>query len=264
MISLLWKSFYDASAYNYVLKTWKFKTVIYFFFVSLIASIFANLGSIPYLYNFLNDEAKTISSQIPNCKITETGFDFKSDTPLYVKLSNGKDFIGFSENFIPSEKLENLLFAFERDWISFNLTDGFEKRVPYAEILQYYKTIYPNETEILINPDTSLKFIEYLKGVTLLIFPAFNFAFAIMTSTLMLFSVTIPTYLLSLNLMPEIKLTGAIKIALIASTPAIILSSIGGLFSNFGSFVFAMLSFVIVWKMMRRIAILRIEENLKS
>ena len=36
MISLLWKCFYDANAYNLVLKTWKFKTVIYFFFISLI------------------------------------------------------------------------------------------------------------------------------------------------------------------------------------------------------------------------------------
>lgn len=260
MISLLWKCFYDANAYNLVLKTWKFKTVIYFFFISLIASFFADLSSIPYLYKFLSEEADTISSQIPNCKITESGIDLQSENPVYVKLSSGKDFIGFTSGFIPPEKLENLLFAFEKNWISFNLNGDFEKRVPYSEVLQYYKSVYPEKTEIAINPDSALGFIEYLKAATLFAFPVFNFVFAIMSSALMLLSVTIPTYILSINVMPDIKISGAVKIALVASTPAIILSAAGGLLTNIGSFVFAMLSFVIVWKMMRRIALLRLQE----
>lgn len=260
MISLLWKCFYDANAYNSVLKTWKFKTVIYFFFISFIASCFADLSSIPYLHKFLSEEAHTISVQIPTCKITESGIDLKSGPPVYVKLSDGRDFIGFTSDFIPSEKLESLMFAFEKNWISFNLNGDFEKRIPYSEVMQYYKSVYPEKTEIAVNPDSALDFIEYLKAAVLFAFPIFNFAFAIMSSALMLLSVTIPTYLLSLNIMPDIKLSGAVKIALIASTPAIILSAAGGLLTNMGSFVFAMLSFVIVWKMMRRIAILRLKE----
>lgn len=264
MIPLLWKCFYDANAYNSVLKTWKFKTAIYFFFISFIASFLADLSSIPYLHKFLSEEAQTISSQIPNCRITENGIDLAGESPVYVKLSNGKDFMGFTSGFIPPEKLESLMFAFEKDWISFNLNGGFEKRVPYSEILQYYKSVYPEKTEIAVNSDSALDFIAYLKTVLIFAFPVFNFAFAIMSSALMLLSVAIPAYILSSKLMPDIKFSGALKIALIASTPAIILSAAGGILTNMGSFVFAMLSFAIVWKMTRRIAVLRLQEMKQS
>ena len=263
MISFFWKSFYDAKAYSFALKEWKFKTLGYFLLVSLTASVCSDFVAIPAFTGFIDREAGHISSQIPECKIGANGFEFPQKDPVYIKLSNGKNFIAFTSSFIPPNEMEGLAIAFERDWISFKADANSEKRMPYSEIWESYSALYPGEDSLQINPQTAAKFLEYLKDAAICALPVLNFIIAIISSSIMVFSILIPTHLLAMRMMKNPRIFDSLKIGLIASTPAILLSSAGQIFgmSSFATIVFAMLSFAIVWKMVRQIAMLQIIEG---
>ena len=69
--------------------------------------------------------------------------------------------------------------------------------------------------------------------------------------------------MLAVRMMKSPSVFGSLKIGLIASTPAILLSSAGQIFGMpaFATVAFALMSFAIVWKMVRKVALLQIAES---
>ncbi|MBR4598178.1 MAG: DUF1189 family protein [Opitutales bacterium] len=124
MISFFWRCLYDPSAYCLALREWKFKALAYFLLVSLAASIFSDICTIPVFAEFINREGAHISRQIPECEIGAGGFEIAQKHAVFVKLTSGKNFIAFTPDFVSPKEMEGLAMAFERDWISLNTGAG--------------------------------------------------------------------------------------------------------------------------------------------
>ena len=263
MISFLWKSFYDARAYNSAIQTWKFKALLYFVLVSFVSSIFASALSVPAFIGILDAEAAHFSSQIPECEIGEKGFAFPHEKPVFVKLKDGRNFIAFTSDFLDPQDMDGVFAAFEKSWITFKTGADAEKRMPYSEIWQWYSSVYPSEKSIKINPENAAKFLGYLKKYSIFAMPIFNFFMAMLSNAAIIVSVLIPAHLLAARMLKNPTIFGSIKMSALASTPAILLSSAGLVFgmSNFAVMVFALLSFALVWKMTRKVAVLQIIEG---
>lgn len=263
MISFLWKSFYDARAYNFAIQTWKFKALLYFVLVSFVSSIFASALSVPAFIGILDAEAEHISKQIPECEISEKGFVFQHEKPVFAKLKDGRSFIAFTSGFLDPQEMDGVFAAFEKNWITFKTGANAEKRVPYSDVWRWYSSLYPREASIKINPENAAKFFEYLKKYSIFAMPIFNFFMAMISNAVIIVSVLIPAHLLAARMLKSATIFGSFKMAMLASTPAILLSSAGIVFglSNFAVMAFALLSFALVWKMTRKVAVLQIMES---
>lgn len=267
MLKMLLKSFGDSKAYAEALKTWRWKFTLYFIFLSVLSGLLLAMVETPKLKGDIDSNKEFICSQFPNAKIEGAKFSMSEKSPYFAKSKSGENLIGFTEDFLEPNQTKGLFFAFEKDRISFYL-NGNETYFFYDEFVrEYNKVMYPDSPEgapLLINKQKAEEFANYVKSILPLAVAPFYLVICLIANGILVVSIAIPTFLLSLTYLPALRLIGALKFAVLAASPAIILQTLQAIlgFPNISEIFFVFVSYYIVWRVMRKLSISNLNESL--
>lgn len=267
MLKMLLKSFGDSQAYAEALKNWRWKFALYFVLVAVISSLLLTVAETPILERDIDANKEFISAQFPNAKIENAKFSMSEKSPYFAKSKSGKNLIGFTEDFLEPNQTKGLFFAFEKDRISFYL-NGSETYFFYDEFVREYNKVMspdsPEDATLLINKQKVEEFADYVKSILPFAIAPFYLAICLVANGVLVVSIAIPTFLLSLTYLPALRLIGALKFAVLAASPAVILQTLQAIlnFPNISEIFFVFVSYYIVWKVMRKLSISNLNESL--
>lgn len=259
MIKLLWQSFGNVNAYAYVLKQWRWKFVVYFFTISILSGFLISLVKTPEIVKQLDENKDFIIAQFPNGKIENSKFTMPVPSPYFIKSKSGTNIIGFTYDFLEPSQIQTLFFAFEKDRLSFYF-DNDETYFFYDKLVNDYNKVTGLDSSanapVLINKTSAEEFLNYAKSISFFILTPFFLAISLIANAVLVMSITLPAFLLSLTYLPNLKILGALKISIIAASPAIILQTIQALlgFPNISEIFFVLISYYIVWRVIKKLS----------
>ena len=261
MISMIWKSFYDENAYRRALDTWRWKFPLYFLMLCAVFALAVSLPVAKRINAYVFDSADFIISQIPDGKIKNGRFTMSAPSPHFVKLKNGQNFMAFSEGLLDSNQTEGLFMSLEKDRITVYGGPDYEEYFFLSDIEKQVKEASKGaKTELAegipVNGAALAGLLPTVRILTFMCLPAFMFCMAAVMLAIIAFSLSLPVFIASLSIMPGLRYVGALKIALLAATPAMVFFALELAlgYNSFGGFIYMLLCFVIAWRVMRRLA----------
>ena len=256
MLKMLWKSFGYSEAYAYALANWRWKFALYFLLLTLISGLAVSLVLLPEAKSNLSSAKEFITPQFPNAKIENSRFSMSEKSPYFAKSKSGENLIAFTEDFIYPPQTNGLFMAFERDRLTIYL-GGRENCFFYDELVGDYNKFSGLDSSanapLLINREKADEFLDRIGELAFFVFTPLFVSVALVANAVLVLSISIPTFLLSFIYMPRLGLGGALKIATLAATPAILLQTLQALagFPNISEIFFVLVSYYIVWRVMR-------------
>ena len=266
MIKMLWKSCYDANAYAFALKNWRWKFALYFLFLCTLFALATSLPAAKRLANILSENMDFMAEQIPDGKIKGGAFTMPNSSPHFVTLKSGEPVMAFSNELLDSIQTKGLFFSVEKDRMTFYSGPENEQYIFFSEsekeLAEFASAMFGIDTSeyIPVNGETFKKVMSFSKVFIYFMMPLAMFALAVFMAFIMMFAISIPVFISSMLRMPSLGYFGALKIALIATTPALICfaaETIVGTASS-GGFLYMIVCFVIVMHVMRRLPLLMI------
>lgn len=257
MFKLLWQSFGNAQAYANAIKNWRWKFAVYFFALSIGCALLVALVEIPEIKNQIDAQKDFILEQMPNGKIENSKFTMSQKSPYFVKSKTGTNIIGFTDGFLEPEQTRTLIAAFEKDRLSFYWGED-ETYFFYEKFVSDYNKLNGLDSAanapLLVNKASANDLIESVKASAFAVFAPFIVVFTIIANAILVMSISLPAFLLSITYAPNLRFLGAIKFSIIASTPAILLQTVQTLagLSAINSVFFVFVSYYIVWRVMRK------------
>lgn len=264
MIKMLWKSFGNVEAYAEALKTWRVKFLLYPLLVLCVSALLIASVNIYYFHNFVNNDLPYFAKQITEFTLTKDGISPALEKPYYIKSKDSQNVAAISSDFVDSNEMASMFVAFEKDRFTLHIL-GDENYRFYADFFEQLKILKDvglnfDTDKIVINEENVLTFFNYAKKFSFIIFPIVSFWISLFIFILFVLSLSIPAFIMSLRPLPNLGYFGALKISILASTPAMILQSmelaLG--YNSLGGIFYAILSFIILWKVINRIAINRL------
>ncbi len=261
MIKMLWKSWGSVAAYYNALLNWRFKFLAYAVLLIFVSALFATIPQIYSINKFIDDNTQTIASQMPDAKIKDNILIMPTDELVFVKSNDDKNLLAFTSGFIDYTLTDNLFMAFEKDRISIFAKDS-EMNIFYSDIIntfKYFSKFFPSlkisDNEIAINGDSFLKNKKYLKVFLFSSVPSSALFICFFMCVVFTLALSLPVYISTISKLPNLGYIGALKISLLAATPSMILQSLefGLGYDSSAGFIYALLSFIIAWRVVRRL-----------
>jgi hypothetical protein len=261
MISMLWKSIYDANAYAYALKNWRWKFALYFLFVCAVFTAVTTVPMMSRINDALFKDIDAVAAQIPEGVIKDGRFSMDVPSPHFVKLSNGQPFMAFSNELLDSRQTKGLLLSLEKDRITIYGPAGetYYFLAPNEELIALYlKEMFNIDSTdgIAVNGELFSKFVPFVKFGCYLVLPFLIFGIAALMMIMMALSLSVFVFVLSLTRLTTLGYLGAIKVSLLATTPAMLFFAVESVlgYGTSGGVIYMILSFVIVLRVMRRLS----------
>ena len=259
MLKMLLQSFGDSKAYAWALENWRWKFVLYFLLLALISGFAVLHSMLPEIKSNIDYAKEFITPQFPNAKIENSRFSMSEKSPYFAKSKSGENIIAFTEDFIYPPQTKGLFMAFERDRLTIYF-GNYENCLFYDELVGDYNKFSGLDSSanapLLINKEKADEFLDRIGKLSFFIFTPFFVSVALIANAVLIVSITIPSFLLSFAYMPSLGLGGALKIAILAATPTIVLQTLQVLlgFPNVSEIFFVFVSYYIVWRVLRKLA----------
>ena len=227
VFKMLYQSFGSVGAYRRAVLEWRWKTAVYFALLTLLSCISAVLATHSTIENFY-DQSRTSAVKVACGRVkAPDGADIE------LKDRNGRVFAIASEKLLDASRTKGLMFAFERDRVSFYLPDGGESSMSLKD---YDKLLGDRGVDAIFpQRDTLLYVITPLACLFFFVLPMNVIFWGLMT---------VAVFILSRTLYPPISFGGCMKLALCALTPSIVVDILS--MSAFGyplqGFVYALVS----------------------
>lgn len=242
---MLWLSFGNTDAYKNAVFGWKWKSVLYFFLLSLLSSASAMLATHRVLGEFYDGSIAPALELLKGVKVENGRVKTPDGADVELRGRDGKVFAVASQNYVDAVKTKDLMFAFERDRVSFYLPDGGET---FFSLAGYDKLLDGRGVDAMLPSKNTLLYI---------IAPlACLFLFVIPTNAVFVSLTTIAAFVLSRTVYPILTFWQSARLALCALTPSIVVDivSVSAFGNPVNGFVYALISGGMVFYVLKSFA----------
>ncbi len=233
VFKMLYQSFGSVGAYRRAVFGWRWKTLAYFVLLTLLSGASAVLATHSTIENFYDQSITPALAELSSVKVSDGKVKTPNGADVELKDRNGRVFAIASEKLLDASRTKGLMFAFERDRVSFYLPDGGENSMS----LKDYDKLLGDRGVDAIFPSRNV----LLYAITPL---ACLFFFVLPMNLIFWGLMTVAVYILSRTLYAELSLGGGARLALCALTPSIVVDIVS--MSAFGypmqGFAYALIS----------------------
>ncbi len=242
---MLYKSFGSVDAYRKAVSFWQWKALLYFFLLAALSTLSAVLATQKVLDRFYDTAVSPALEQLSKVKISDGKIKIEGGQNIEMKTADGKIFAVASEKLLEPSQTKNLMFAFEKDRVTFYLPEGEEM---FFNLGEHEKILEGKSVNALFPP----------KNILILVIMPLTcfFLFVLPMNTMFLAMLSLAAYILSRTIFPVLSFAECVKLALVALTPSIIIDIILVLVFGFPTqgFVYALISGGMVYYMLRMFA----------
>ncbi len=233
IFKMLYLSFGSVEAYRRAVFGWRWKIAAYFALLTLLSCVLAMIATMGTIEKFYDDSITPALAELAKVKVSDGMVKTPNGADVELKGADGRVFAIASEKLLDASRTKGLMFAFERDRVSFYLPDGGESSMSlkdYDQLLgdRGVDAIFPSR-------DTLLYVITPLVCLFFFVLPMNLIFWGLMT---------IAVYILSRTLYPQLSLGGGARLALCALTPSVVVDILS--MSAFGypmqGFAYALIS----------------------